>query len=240
MPDNFKTNNMNKLLILSAMLWITVTLISCNGDKGSKDILLKHYKNVYNLSISYNDYFSAENATYQELILDTANASYKDTLANLYFKNGQYEQAIALGKEILTKSPNDLPIMGMVGKSDENINNLDEALYYYQTIYTKIHDLFHLYKIATLQFDLSRMVECNQTIDQILADSASAHQKIPIADVPGQTPQIVSYKAAALNIRGVIAKGLKQTDVARRAFNDALAADPDFALAKTNLEELNK
>lgn len=220
-----------------------MSLFSCRGDMVSREAMLNNYKKIYNLSISYHDYGTAENAVYQELALDldtTKTLSYKDTLFNLYYNSGQFVQAVTLGKEIITKQPYNLIEMEMLGDAEKNINNFEDALGYYQTIYSKLHDLFHLYKIALLQFNLSRMSECNQTLDQIIADTGSVNQKIQII-IGGQgETQNVPYKAAAYNIRGAIAKGLKQTEVAKQAFNDALAVYPDFALAKSNLEELNK
>jgi tetratricopeptide (TPR) repeat protein len=221
------------ILILSISL-----LVSCS--QYSKENALEHYKKVYQNSIRYGDYIAAADAIYGEWDLDTANAfSYKDTLANLYFIRRQYVQTVVLGKEILAKKPDDLKLMELIGAADQNINNLTEALLLYQKIYTVNHDLFYLYQIASIQFNLNRTDECNQTIDQILTDPNSANQKIQITVAQGQA-QNVSYKAAALNIRGVIAKGLKQNETAKKAFQDALDADPDFALAKGNLADINK
>lgn len=201
---------------------------------------MDHYKKVYKQSLAYGDYIAAANAIYDQWVENPADSlSYKDTLANLYFIRGQFYQTIALGKDILKKNPDDLRMQELVGASDQNVNNLKEALDYYQKIYNKTHDLFHLYQIASLQFGLARVGECNQTIDQILADTGSVHQKIQITVGQGQQ-QAVPYKAAALNIRGVIAKGLSQNDVAKKAFQDALAVDPDFVLAKGNLADLSK
>lgn len=196
---------------------------------------MDHYKKVYKQAIMYGDYIAAANAIYDQWVEDTANAlSYKDTLANLYFIRGQYYQTIALGKEILAKHPDDLRMQELVGASDQNVGNLKEALDFYQRIYAKTHDLFHLYQIASLQYGLARVGECQQTIDQIIADTGSVHQKIQITVAQGQA-QNVPYKAAALNIRGVILKGLNKNDDAKKAFQDALAVDPDFVLAKNNL-----
>jgi tetratricopeptide (TPR) repeat protein len=224
---------LNYILTLAIVATLTTSAMAQSGP-------MEHYKKVYQTAISYGDYLAAADAIYNEWAMDTSNAlSYKDTLANLYFIRGQYVQTVVLGKELLTKKPDDLRLMELVGAADQNINNLKEALDFYQKIYTKTHDLFHLYQIASIQFNLTRVGECNQTIDQILADTGSVHQKIQITVGQNQT-QNVSFKAAALNIRGVIAKGLNQNDTAKKAFQDALAVDPDFVLAKSNLADINK
>jgi hypothetical protein len=47
-------------------------------------------------------------------------------------------------------------------------------------------------------------------------------------------------KAAALNLRGVIMQELSMTDKAKENFEAALKIMPEFALAKGNLESMNK
>jgi tetratricopeptide (TPR) repeat protein len=221
------------LLPLSILAMFTTSAMAQTSSS------MDHYKSVYKQSLKYGDYIAAANAIYDQWVEDTANAlSYKDTLANLYFIRGQYYQTIAMGKEILAKHSDDLRMQELVGASDQSVGNLKEALDFYQRIYAKTHDLYHLYQIASIQFDLARVGECQQTLDQIIADTGSVHQKIQITVAQGQA-QNVPYKAAALNIRGVIAKQAKEDDAAKKAFQDALAVDPDFVLAKNNLSAPN-
>lgn len=221
------------------ILLFAIAALVTTGVK-AQDPSLDHYKKVYQTAISYGDYLAAGDAIYNEWAINPADSlSYKDTLANLYFIRGQFIQTIVLGKDILNKKPDDLRLMELVAASDQNVNNLKEALDYYQKIYGKTHDLFHLYQIATIQFGLARVGECQQTIDQIVADTGSTHQKIQITVGQGQT-QNVPYKAAALNIRGVILKGLNNNTDAKKAFQDALNVDADFVLAKNNLQDVTK
>ena len=52
--------------------------------------------------------------------------------------------------------------------------------------------------------------------------------------------QEVPMKAAALNVKGICAMELNQPDAAKDNFKKALEIDPDFALAKGNLENAGK
>ena len=52
--------------------------------------------------------------------------------------------------------------------------------------------------------------------------------------------QKVPYKAAALNIKGVIAKQLNENSAAEALFKESLKVMPDFVLPKVNLEDLKK
>ena len=47
-------------------------------------------------------------------------------------------------------------------------------------------------------------------------------------------------KAAAYNVKGICALELNQPEAAKENFNKALQLFPDFVLAKTNLETLEK
>jgi len=223
--------------ILLFALTAAIITTSCTQNGGSGN---DHYKRVYKKSISYGDYLTATDAMYDLWVNDTMNApAYKDTLANLYFLRGQYLQSAVLCKDVLSKHPGDLKLEELLAAADQNINNLNEALSLYQTIYQTTHDLFHLYQIAVIQFNMSRVGECNQTLNLIISDTGSVHQRVQITSGQNQV-QYVPYKAAALNIHGVIAKGLNQNDVAKKSFQDALAIYPDFILAKNNLSGMGK
>ncbi len=185
-----------KLKYILLVITATTVIISCKSN--TKLAQLNHYKKVYKLAMTYGDYFAATNAIYHMWMNDTANAvSYKDTLANLYYKQGQYFQVIVLGKEVLAKHPDDAQMMGLVATADQNVNNLNESLSYYQKLYAKTHNLFQLYQIASIQFSLGRVDECNQTIDQVIADPNSSSQAIVLTVGQGQQ-QKVPYKAAVL------------------------------------------
>lgn len=231
-----KINSLKNISLIIVVVTVITGFISCTGNPKAG---LEHYKKVYKQAMNYSDFIEASDAMYQMWVDDTANAvSYKDTLANLYFKRGLYLQAVVLGKDVLAKHPDDDEMTGLVATSDQNINNLNEALPLYQKLYAKFHNLFQVYQIATIEFALGKGDECSQAISQIIADPNSATQKIVLNDPQGQ--QQVPYKAAALNIRGVMEKSLKQYDAAKKDFQDALTIYPDFILAKNNLNDLNK
>ncbi|MCS7086074.1 MAG: tetratricopeptide repeat protein, partial [Bacteroidia bacterium] len=52
--------------------------------------------------------------------------------------------------------------------------------------------------------------------------------------------QEVKFKAAALNVKGVLYKDKGDKASAKKFFEEALKIEPEFELAKNNLEELNK
>jgi hypothetical protein len=75
------------------------------------------------------------------------------------------------------------------------------------------------------------------SLDQIIANEASAKQNVSIRNGNGSS-QNVPMKAAALNVKGIVASDLNQDANAKDFFNQAIQLFPDFALAKGNLAAL--
>jgi tetratricopeptide (TPR) repeat protein len=92
--------------------------------------------------------------------------------------------------------------------------------------------------MATEQYQLKRYGECVASLDQIIASPESEKQKVNIR-VQGGGQEVI-MKAAAYNVRGICASDMGQKDAARENFSKALEIAPDFALAKGNLEALDK
>ena len=201
--------------------------------------VISQYKMIYAQSIKYGDFSSASVAVFGILANDTANLGWKDTLAILFFARQAYSQALEIGKEVYSKQPDNTRILELIAVSEENLGDSKDALGYYEQLYAKTKDLYHLYQIISLQYELKRLAECSSNINDMVADPRSAKEEITLSIGQNQQ-QKVFYKAAALNIRGVMARELKQDDVAEQSFTQALQVNPDFALAKANLDELHK
>jgi tetratricopeptide (TPR) repeat protein len=158
----------------------------------------------------------------------------KDTLTYLYYNSGNHVQVVLLGKEILEKQPERPEILELVAVSQQNLGLLKEALESFEKLHLLTKDVYRLYNVATLQYMLKRYGECSETLNAILASDAG-DQKVSITDNNGKS-QEVPLKAAAFNMRGVVALEINQTDVAKQNFQKALELFPEFALAKANLD----
>lgn len=190
---------------------------------------------VYKNAIQLGDINTALNAVHQILAIDNQN-TYIDTLAYLYFNGGSYYQAILLGSQILTTRPDNAGILEVVAVSQQKLGLAKESLESYDKLQSLAPSVYNLYNIATLQYALKRFGECGQTIDMILKAEDNM-EKINITDNTGASQQ-VPIKAAALNMLGVMALELKQTDVAVKSFQEALKLVPEFVLAKNNLAKV--
>jgi tetratricopeptide (TPR) repeat protein len=193
---------------------------------------------LYSKAILFGDYEIAKSALFNMIIRHPDSLNYLDSLVTLYFSLGQMPQCIFAGNQYLHQDTTNLSVMEMVALSYSQLNKNKESLDIYEKMYAQTGNIYYAYQTAVQQFYLKRIGECNQMIDVIVKDPKSATEKISI-NVDQSTQQQVPLKAAALNMRGIIFKEMNMADKAKAAFEESLAAMPDFNLAKGNLELLN-
>jgi len=210
---------------------------SAAAEKQKQDPLYGHYKKVYDEAVKYNDLAVARTALYSMLALDPSRTGLKDTLTYLYFSSNNHLQVILLGKEILEANPGKAEILELVAVSQQNLGREKDALESFEKLYSITKDPYHQYSIASLQYMLKRFGECSESLNSIIASTDSLGV-ITISDNQGESQQ-VPIKAAAFNMRGVVALEINQPEVARQNFQKALELFPGFLLAKANLEKVN-
>jgi len=197
--------------------------------------LYEHYKKIYDQAAAYNDFMVARNALYGMIALRPDKAGLKDTLAYLYFSSNNYPQVIVLGKEILEANPGKSEILEVVAVSEQNLGWHKNALESFEKLFAITKDPYHQYNIASLQYMLKRFGECSESLNSIIGSTDSLGV-VTISDNEGESQQ-VPLKAAAFNMRGVIALEISQPDVAKQNFQKALELYPEFTLAKGNLDK---
>lgn len=237
---------MKKFNILLLLIVVFSTASSQTKTKGtlpattgtaasSKDFDLQ----LYNKAIMFGDYEVAKSALFNMIVRNPDSLNYLDSLVTLYFSLGQMPQCIFAGNQYLQRDTSNMSVMEMVALSYSQLSKNKEALEIYEKMFQRTGNIYYAYQTAVQQFYLKRIGECNQMIDIIINDPKSGTDKIAINLEQGNQQQ-VPLKAAALNMRGIIFKELSMADKARAAFEQALEVMPDFALAKGNLEQLNK
>jgi len=224
---------MKKILVT---LFLTMVLLSSTVRAQDFDTQMK----VYATALKYYDLNVAVSALYNAMALKPDRKDLRDSLALLYFAGERYGQAYTLGEEILKENPKRNDILEMVAVSKQSLGLIKDALADYEKLFAaEPKQIFYLYQIATLQYQLKRYGECVTSLDQIIANEASAKQNVNIRN-SNNTSQSVPMKAAALNVKGIVAMDLNQDANAKEFFNQALQLFPDFALAKGNLATLSQ
>jgi tetratricopeptide (TPR) repeat protein len=222
---------MKKLLITALLSFVLLTSSAVRAQ--DFDTQMK----VYASALKYYDLPVAISALYNAMALKPERKDLRDSLALIYFAGERYGQAYTVGEEILKENPKRNDILEMVAVSKQSLGLIKESLADYETLYTADKQLFYLYQIATLQYQLKRYGECVASLDQIIGNEAAAKQNVSIRN-SNSTSQSVPMKAAALNVKGIVAMDLNQEANAKDLFNQAIQLFPDFALAKGNLAAL--
>ena len=122
--------------------------------------------------------------------------------------------------------------------SYENLGLKDKALESYESLNLKQGNIYTLYKIAVLQLDLQRFVECKTNVDILLANEEAQTAKLAMNTEQG--PREILLKAAVYNLKGLLEGTQDQKDAAKASFNEAIKLEPDFTMAKHNLADLDK
>ncbi len=193
---------------------------------------------IYKTALKNYDLQAATIALYNMQALKPERADLNDSLALLYFAGERYAQAYLIGEGIVTADPKRNDILELVAVSKQNLGMVKEALADYEKLYGVDKSVFYLYQMSTLQYQLKRYGECVASLDQIIANADADKQKVNIRLQQGS--QEVPMKAAAYNVKGICAMELNQEEAAKQNFNKAIELFPDFALAKGNLDLVNK
>ncbi len=191
---------------------------------------------VYKTSLKYYDLQSAITSLYTALAIKPERKDLKDSLALIYFSGERYFQANVIAEEIIKDNPKRLDMLEMAAISKQSLGASKEALADYENLYKQKPDLYSLYQIATLQYQLKRYGESVISCDKIIASAESEKLEASITMKGGS--QKVPLRAAAHNVKGIIAIDLNQPDIAKQQFETALKLFPDFALAQGNLAAL--
>lgn len=212
---------------------LVLTLVLMIASVRAQDAFDTQMK-VYGMALKYYDLNVASTALYNAMALKPDRKDLRDSLALIYFAGERYGQSYALGEEILKDNPKRSDILEMVAVSKQSLGLLKEALTDYESLYKTEKQVFYLYQIATLQYQLKRFGECVASLDQILGDEGSAKQNVTIRN-NNNTSQSVPMRAAALNVKGIVALEVNKDADAKELFNQAIKLFPEFALAKGNL-----
>jgi len=221
---------------------LTLLLIPFSGmaqrKKANADSDTSFYWSVYRNAERIGDPEVAKNALYQ-IIAKTGNcpACY-DTLAHIYYVTGAYAQSSAAA-ELAGSDKGNKPLLELKAYSSRNSGDLKSALGFFERLEKEYPGPEYAYQQAAIQFNMERYGECIMTCSGIINDSSSTGKKIVITYESGKA-QEVSYEAAAYNLRGVAFLTTKNKTKATSDFENALKLEPEFVLAKNNLENTNK
>ena len=220
---------------LSALFVISIQAQTKTTISAKDTTAYRLEKDVYFNALKYSDLAVAKSAVFKMIALNPGDKSLKDSLLFIYFNAGSFGQCILLSRELLAENPSRNNILEIKAISEQNLGLVKEALISYEKLFSESKNLFHQYQMAVLQYQLRRFGECVQNIDEIIKNEKSLSEKVNISTGQDNNQQVI-LKAAAYNIRGVMNLEGKRDIEANADFKEALKIQPDFALAKNNVQ----
>jgi tetratricopeptide (TPR) repeat protein len=230
-----------KIWVSIAFLGLTTCLLAQTTDNANDAGKNKQeeYLNLYRRALAYNDLSSAAYALTGYLHYGGDN-NFNDTLALVYYNMNNLAGAYKLAGEINAKDAKNATALTLLADISGRAGEVKKSLEWYEKLVEVAPNPFNFYQLATKQFVLERNLECKQSLQKVIVDSAEAMQQQVRLDIGEGYGEDVPVLAAAMNMLGAIAFKEKDNVQARQWYAKALAAHPDFIIAKQNLEEMNK
>jgi tetratricopeptide (TPR) repeat protein len=230
--------NRNTVLILlksCAFFILVICFSNCKPTDNSKKLLAQALKNK--------DYATAAFAYNNLLLADTNNLEWKDSLARIYIKSGNYEGGVALGEQVLVKQPKNLKLLELVGIGNGRLIKLDKSLANFNSLFVATNDYTYLYKMAGISYDNENYNMADSLADIMIA-KADTSKKI-IVQLPDGSDQIVPLVAACYNMKGAILADLfdktgnpEHVKNSIPLFEKAIQIYPDFKFPKLYLQRI--
>jgi len=199
--------------------------------------LMEHYIRKRAVAARWNDFEIVKDAMYDMIIEDPANDSIIAQLAYIYFENQKYPSTVLVCQDLLTRNPKNVQALEMAAISYENLNILDRALQSYESLFLLTSNSSSLYKMAFIQYELKRYPESLTNADILLAKPDAETMKVVFNDKDGKSKEY-AVKVALLNLKGMVYKDQADKVNAKKYFEEALKAAPDFVPAKQSLDSL--
>jgi len=213
--------------------------LAFNPDSLALKMKQDEHLQVYHAAIQYNDMPTAAMSLVSYLN-SGGSYNYHDSLAVVYYNMNNFPGAYKLANESYTKDNKNVTALSLLADISGQTNDAKTSLEWYEKLCPLNPLPYNYYQLATKQFSLERKLECRQSLNKAIADTTAAmKQKVSLQVGQGYS-ESVPVLAAAYNMLGVLAFQDKNTAEAKKLYEAALKAFPDFVIAKQNLDAMNK
>jgi tetratricopeptide (TPR) repeat protein len=205
-------------------------------DPNTRKVLNMQDQSAYQLAMRYNDFESAKNKLYDLIVRNPEDLRYPELLGSLYFDNGMSTSAALVALDILEVNEKSIGSLEIAAYSLEKLGALDRALPHFERLFLLTGDNFSLYKSGFIQYNIKKYQEALNSIDMLIKN-AKPEEKIGFPVSQTETQEI-GMKAAALNLKGMVYLDQGSKAEAKTAFEEAIQLEPNFNLAKENLQKV--
>ncbi len=221
-------------VLLSTVLLLSTTLISCDHSQKMTDFEWDVYKNV----MEQGDVITAINSLNRILTIDKNNGNALDTLAILYLRSGANDAAAKIAFRALSVRESDA-IIGVTARAHKNLGKHDIALEHFSKLQAKNpEDLQLLYEVAYANVNLGKLNEALPFIKTLIEHPQSGTEVMQEFIKEGS--QLVPYRSVAYNLLGFIQTKAGQNEAAINSYQAAIQLFPNYYLANNNLKVLKE
>ena len=206
-------------------------------EPSTAEIIGTHFAKKYSIASRWNDLDVAKDALYDLIVEYPGNDSLIFALAYYYYEHQAHTSSVLVCQDLLARDPKNTAALELAAVGYENLAILDRSLQSYESLFLLTNDKGTLYKMAFLQYRLKRYPECLTNADILLAAPEAGTLKVTYNDKDNKAKEYL-LKVALLNLKGMVYKDQADKVNAKKFFDEALAAAPDFLPAKQNLEAL--
>ena len=225
-----------KYLVLGLLLTFSSQLVQAQDSTYISNEYAKALA-LYQRAQKYNDSQISKQALMEMALLNPSDTAILRSLAEIYYNSSAFVSSAIVALDMLAIDPNSVIAHEIAALSYENLRLYDKAIEQYEQIWLSTENVTILYQVAYLQYSIKRFTEAKSNLE--ILDTKVGDEKIALNKSDG-SGQEVSFKAAMLNLRGLIAIEEGNTEEAKGHFTKALEMNPDFEAAKLSLEGLNK
>lgn len=234
---------MNKIKVLALVLAMISTNLSAQeadtpAPKDSNAVRNETDQRIYQMALRYNDTNVAKVKLYELIERNPTNPRYAELLASLYFEMEQYTSAALIAMDIVENDSKNTTALEIAAYSLEQLGALDRSLRHFESLYLLSGDVYSLYKSAYLQYTLKKYEEALNSVNMLAKNKKADEEKLAFPTKDNEQ-QEVTMRAAALNLKGLIYKDQGSNAEAKKAFDEALALEANFEIAKENVASLN-
>lgn len=218
------------------VLSLLFAFLSVNAQSNKSEAVALE-KQIIKMAKTAGDPNVATLSMYKLIALEGENSTYKDSLAYVYFSSRRYAPCFMMASEVLKRDPNHKEMMELKAVSLESLGAYEKAAEAYKKLFAKTNNNYHGYNLAKLQYSLKKYDESYKTIQKVEKLNDSGKYKVTFSINQNHNQQ-VDLLAAIYYLKGLDAIKLNQKPLAKASFEKALKIQPDFVLAKDNLDDL--
>lgn len=227
------------LLILAGIQMNHLTQAQEQDSISFIDIDVQKNMAIYQLATQFNDPAVARMALYNVLFFSNNQSAVLDSLALMYYNLNQMPSVALVTTENLKINPDNQVALELGAIALNQLGAKDRSLENYEKLFLKNNDSRTLYQVAYMQYEMKRFTESSTSLEILLKRTDIDELKMTFSKLD-KTQQEVSMRAAAFNLKGLLAQENGEIQKAKEQFLEALKLAPGFEVAQANLSKAGK